>query len=214
MIELRASAIADGPLVLADISGYTAFLRSVADAHAHDAFADGAIPDAYGLVSSLLAGIVDRMVPPFTLSKLEGDAVFVFSDDEADVPHGQALLDCIAACYAAFRQRLATAHEVWTCTCDACSRIDGLELKFVVHAGPFVIQSIAGSRELIGPEVVMAHRLLKTSAAGLVGHGAYALLSDAATTRFGVATTDAVSMVESYEHYAPIQLHAFPLRES
>ena len=104
------------------------------------------------------------------------------------------------------------AHDVWTCTCDACSRIDALELKFVVHAGPFVIQSIAGSRELSGPDVVMAHRLLKTSAAQVIGTGAYALLTERAASRFAVATEDAHRLVESYEHYEPIELYAFALR--
>jgi len=67
---------ADGPLILADIGGYTSFLRIVQVAHADDAFADGNVPDAYAFVSSLLDGIVGQLVPPFTLSKLEGDAVF------------------------------------------------------------------------------------------------------------------------------------------
>lgn len=53
----------DGLLLLADIGGYTAFLGSVTSAHRDDAFADGRVPDAYALVSSLLDGIVERMVP-------------------------------------------------------------------------------------------------------------------------------------------------------
>ncbi len=61
-----------GPLLLADIGGYTSFLQSVAVAHQDDAFAGGKVPDAYALVSSLLDGIVGQIVPPFTLSKLEG----------------------------------------------------------------------------------------------------------------------------------------------
>jgi hypothetical protein len=214
MIQPSAPAAADGPLILADIGGYTPFLHSVAEAHRDDAFANGQIPDAYGLVSSLLVGIVDRLVPPFTLSKLEGDAVFAFAVADADVPRGQALLDCIAACYTEFRSRLAQAHEVWTCTCDACARIDGLELKFVLHAGPFVIQSIAGSRERTGSDVVMAHRLRKTTAADAVGQGAYALLTDVAAARFGVPTAGAVALTETVDHYAPIQLHAYALHPS
>lgn len=45
----------------------------VASAHASDAFADGNVPDAYAVVSSLLHGIVESLVPPFTLSKFEGE---------------------------------------------------------------------------------------------------------------------------------------------
>ena len=77
---------ADGPLILADIGGYTSFLRIVQVAHADDAFADGNVPDAYAFVSSLLDGIVGQLVPPFTLAKLEGDAVFAYSAEAATVP--------------------------------------------------------------------------------------------------------------------------------
>lgn len=213
VMEPVAPRAANGPLVLADISGYTSFLRSVADAHQADAFADGRIPDAYALVSTLLDGIITRLAPPFTLSKVEGDAVFAFAPDTSGMPRESALLECMSECYADFRRTLGQAHEVWTCTCEACSRIDRLDLKFVLHAGPFVIQSIAGGRELIGPDVVMAHRLLKTGAADLVGHGAYALITDAAAARFDVPTDDALPLTETFEHYPPIRLHVFPLNQ-
>jgi hypothetical protein len=205
---------ASGPLLLADISGYTSFLQSVAVAHRDDAFANGAVPNAYAMMSDLLDGIVGRVVPPFTLSKLEGDAVFAYAVDAAQLPHGVALLGCLTECYADFRRRLDMADEIWTCRCDACSRIDSLDLKFILHAGPFVIQSIAGSRELVGPEVVMAHRLLKTGAAALAGNGAYVLITEVAAAQFGVPTDGTFSLVETYEHYPPIRAHVYPLREA
>ncbi|CAN5158159.1 hypothetical protein BH23CHL9_BH23CHL9_08090 [soil metagenome] len=40
---------AEGALLLADIGGYTAFLQAVTEAHRDDAFADGAVPEAYRL---------------------------------------------------------------------------------------------------------------------------------------------------------------------
>ena len=202
---------AEGPLLLADISGYTSFLQDVEVTHRDDAFANGAVPDAYGLMSSLLDGIVARIAPPFTLSKIEGDAVFAFATSDADVPIGEALLDCVRNCYADFTARLAQAGEIWTCTCDACARADTLDLKFVLHAGKYVIQEIAGSRELSGPDVVMAHRLLKNRAATHLGNRPYLLLSAAAATKFDVPVSDAVSMTETYEHYAPIDTFAIPL---
>ena len=205
---------ADGPLLLADIGGYTGFLRTVQTAHADDAFANGTIPDAYGLVSTLLDGIVGRLVPPFTLSKLEGDAVFAYAAADEGIPRGDAFLACIRACHAAFRSLLGAAHDVWACRCDACMRIDQLELKFVVHAGPFVIQSIAGATELVGPEVVMAHRLLKNDAAATLGSGAYALLTAAAMTRFEVPAAGSVPMTAAYEHYEPLETALFRLGPS
>jgi hypothetical protein len=208
MTNHEAPSAASGLLLLADISGYTSFLQSVALAHQEDAFADGAVPDAYAMISHLLDGIVERVVPPFTLSKLEGDAVFAYGADSAAVPHGPAVLDCLTDCYADFRHRLDLAHDIWTCPCDACARIDVLDLKFILHAGPYVIHR----RELVGPEVVIAHRLLKTGAAELVGHGAFALITGAAAARFAIPTEAAVPIVETYEHYPPISAHVFPLR--
>lgn len=212
MTTQEAPRAASGLLLLADISGYTSFLQSVALAHQDDAFADGAVPDAYAMMSNLLDGIVGRVVPPFTLSKLEGDAVFAYATDPAPVPRGAAMLDCLTECYADFRRRLGMARGIWPCWCNACSQIDVLDLKFILHGGAFVIQEIAARRELVGPEVVMAHRLLKTGAAELVGHGAYALITAAAAARFDIPTEAAVPIVETYEHYPPISAHVFPLR--
>ena len=71
-----------GAILLADISGYTVFLEDVKLAHADDVFADGQIPYAYGLLSSLLGGIVEKVAPPFTFVKFEGDAVFTVADED------------------------------------------------------------------------------------------------------------------------------------
>jgi hypothetical protein len=203
------SAVA-GPLVLADISGYSAFLHAVAYEHRNDAFAGGNVPHAYAVISSLLDGIVQRLVPPFTLSKIEGDAVFVYATD-GGAPRGRAVLDCIGACYADFRERVATARSVWPCECEPCRRIDRLELKFVLHAGPFVIQSIAGRDELVGPEVVVAHRLLKSRAEDAVGQAAFALVTDAAADWLDVPTDGGVPIVEEYEPSPPVSGRAFAL---
>jgi hypothetical protein len=203
---------ASGPLLLADISGYTGFLQSVAHAHRDDAFAGGNVPDAYALVSSLLDGIIERIAPPFTLAKLEGDAVFAFARDEDPIPRGAGLLACLESCYGAFRERLGSARDVWSCRCDACARVDALDLKFVLHAGGYVVQSIGGSRELVGPEVVMAHRLLKNRAADLVGHTAYALVTEAAAAALEVPAGSGLELTETYEHYPPIRVLVYALR--
>ena len=203
---------ASGPLVLADISGYTAFLQSVALAHRDDAFADGAVPEAYGILSRLLDGIVGRLVPPFTLSKLEGDAVFAFATERDALPSGHDVLECLAACYGEFRRQVGSAKEIWPCWCEACANIEMLDLKFVLHAGPFVIQEIAGQRELVGSEVVIAHHLLKASAPELAGRSAFALVTGAAVAQLEMPLDEATPIVETHEHYAPIDAHVYALR--
>ena len=211
MTSHDAPTAAAGPLILADISGYSAFLQGVAYEHRDDAFAGGKVPHAYAVISSLLDGIVARLVPPFTLSKLEGDAVFAYATNGAEVPRGQALLDCIGACYGGFREQVGTARSVWPCSCEPCRRIDQLELKFIVHAGPFVLQSIAGRPELVGPEVVTAHRLLKSRAADAVGQAAFALVTDAASEWLDVPADGGVHVIEACEPSPPVSGRAFAL---
>jgi len=201
----------EGPLLIADISGYESFLDDVATAHAHDAFADGNVPTAYRMMSSLLDGIVTDVVPPFTLSKLEGDAVFAFARIGDGAPRGEAVLDCVRRCYAGFTERLGQAGDQWTCTCDACSRASTLDLKFVLHAGRYFVSEIAGSRELSGPDVVLAHRLLKNSAAEVVGQRAYALVTDAAATRLDIPVEDALHATVKREGHAEIGAYVFAL---
>ena len=92
------------------------------------------------------------------------------------------------------------------------SRIDQLELKFIVHAGAFVIQTIAGTSELVGPEVVMAHRLLKNDAVATLGTGAY-LLTAPAVERYDVLVEDALPMTAEYEHHDPVGTYLFRLRQ-
>ena len=198
-----------GVLLLADISGYTRFLRNVEDAHREDVFGGESVPDAYSFVSSLLDGIIESVVPPFQLSKLEGDAVFAWAGDADATPRGPELLAFIARCYGAFRDQLERAKEIWTCTCGSCAIVGTLDLKFVLHAGPFVVQSIDGRTELVGPTVVMAHRLLKSGAAAVVGHGAYALITDAAAKQLDVPTERSTPLVEEIEHYRPVEAHVY-----
>jgi hypothetical protein len=194
-----------GTVLLADISGYTAFLQAVAGAHAADMAAGRFVPKAYPLLTSLLDGIVGRISPPFVLSKLEGDAVFAFAADGELGVSGQSVLDCLTACYGAYRARLDEARQLMACTCQACRSIGGLELKFVLHHGDYIVQSIAGHKELLGPEVTIAHLLLKNHVADLIGRSAYALVTEAAAAHLDLPLERAVPITEQYEHYAPVR---------
>jgi hypothetical protein len=194
-----------GTLLLADISGYTAFLQAVAGAHTADMAAGTFVPKAYPLLTSLLDGIVERIAPPFVLSKLEGDAVFAFAAEGELGIRGQAVVDCLTDCYEAYRSRLDEASEVMTCTCEACLSIGGLELKFVLHHGEYIAQSVAGHQELLGPDVTISHLLLKNHVADLIGRSAYALITESAAAHLDVPLEPALPITEQYEHYAPVR---------
>jgi Protein of unknown function (DUF2652) len=200
-----------GTLLLADISGYTAFLQAVSSAHAADMAAGTFVPKAYPLLMSLIDGIVERIAPPFVLCKLEGDAVFAFAAEGELSVRGQSLVDCLTACYGAYRARLDEASEVMTCTCDACLSIGGLELKFVLHHGEYVVQPVAGHQELLGPDVTISHLLLKNHVADLIGRSAYALVTEPAAAYLDVPIERALPITEQYEHYPPVRASVLTL---
>ena len=124
---------------------------------------------------------------------------------------GQEALDCLNACYEDFGRRIDKARGASTCWCDTCLQLNLLDLKFVLHAGAFVIQDIAGQRELVGPQVVIAHRLLKSRAPELVGHNGYALVTDAAADALDIPDEGAVQLLETYDD-ATVSAHVFALR--
>ena len=211
MTSQDTAMVSSGTLLLADISGYTAFLQAVGDSHGEEMTESGIVPEAYPIMTTLLDGIVEGLVPPFALSKTEGDAVFAFAAD-TDLPlRGQAVLDCIDACYQAFRTQVKTMDSALTCRCNACAAGIDLDLKFILHAGSYVQQPIAGRQELLGPDVNTIHRLLKNHVREVVGGSAYALLTVAATARLDVPVDLAIRLTESDSQYPPTDAYAFSL---
>jgi hypothetical protein len=164
----------EGSLLLADISGYTRYLAGVELEHSHDILAD------------LLKTVTDGLCPPLRLAKLEGDAVFCASPAGTS-PDGAMLLAALESTYLAFARRRRTVAVSSSCTCEACRRVPDLDLKFCLHHGSFVEHEVAGSQELIGPDVILAHRLLKNTVAALHSLRGYALVTDACAQAAGIS---------------------------
>ena len=157
---------------IADISGYTHFVSGVELDHAQDIIAD------------IMDTLVKALRPPFRLAKFEGDAAFVYAlERKVD---GSLLQDSIEQAYFAFRRRLRNIKEANNCECQACSRMQSLDVKFVVHHGEFIRQKMSGREELAGREVILVHRLLKNDVAKTFGAHAYALYSDACIRAMGI----------------------------
>jgi hypothetical protein len=168
----RLAAAERGCLVLADISGYTAYLLASELEHAQDVLAD------------LTQTIVKNLRPVLRLSKLEGDAAFAYVIDGDYAP--STVLDTVEQVYFAFRSRLRDIAHATTCACQACSLMPTLDLKFLVHHGSFVRRVVGRGEELIGGDVILAHRLLKNSAADAVETKGYALLTQACIDALGL----------------------------
>jgi len=158
--------------LIADISGYTSFLAGVELDHAHD------------IISDLMNTVVRRLRPPFRLAKFEGDAAFFYA--VADKVDGSVLQDAIESAYVAYRKRLRDIKMASACECSACSKMQGLDLKFVSHHGEFIKHRMAGREELAGRDVIVIHRLLKNAVNERFGGHAYALYSDAAVQAMNI----------------------------
>jgi hypothetical protein len=181
-----------GVLLVADLTGYTAYL------------AGSEIEHAPTIAGDLLETVVGRLEPPFRLAKLEGDAAFMFVEDgRADAA---LLLDAIEACYLAFRRRLRSIDAATSCDCSACSLAPKLDLKFFVHHGAFVRTRIAGHDELAGPDVILVHRLLKGTGASAAFPSGFVLLTDAAATalRLDPASLGMVRALDAVEHLGEV----------
>jgi uncharacterized protein YndB with AHSA1/START domain len=101
---------------------------------------------------------VDR--DAWKVGNVEGVCLFLYSDSRKPP---QEVFSYLRRLYETFRESIEEIAAGSTCRCGACDRSGDLTLKFVIHGGPFDTQEIAGRRELIGPDVVVAHRLLKNS---------------------------------------------------
>jgi hypothetical protein len=181
-----------GYLVIADISGYTSFVAKTELEHSHE------------ILSELLELLIERFQPLMTISKLEGDAVFAFATDGV-FARGGTLIDFVEATYVAFRDKQISMKRATTCTCNACRNIPTLDLKFFVHCGDFIQQRVANTRELVGSDVNLIHRLTKNHVTEATGWRAYMLFTEQCLNDIQVNLEDAHIQMEEYEHLGEIK---------
>jgi hypothetical protein len=148
--------IKEAYLILADISGYTRFVKM------HRA----SILHAEEIVTELMEAVIDAAGPPLILNKLEGDAAFLYAPTVVrNNPDSQFILQKVWSLFPAFKARqqaLIKAGE-GGCFCEACCNIGELKLKAILHYGQVVIKQVHQQEELAGRNVIIAHRLLKNS---------------------------------------------------
>jgi hypothetical protein len=171
-------------LLLADISGYTAFMAGVEREHGLD-FSAG-VPAAYPVLAALLDTVIRGVEPDFALVKLEGDAVFAAAPAARLDGQGDRVLEDLATMYRAFVESRTRAIPSSDHVCTACPAVAGLDLKVVVHRGHAVRQTVGAGSDLLGPAVTIAHRLLKNTIRSRIGARPYLFLTDAAANGLGL----------------------------
>src|SRR5215207_2605046 len=138
-------------LLIADIGGYTEYMRTHRMSLAH----------AEVNTARLLEAVIDA-AHGFELIEIEGDAAFLSrnADTVDDGGPVAAITQAAAGMHRAFhleRRNVVTN----LCPCDGCSQADNLKLKFVAHIGEVASQRIKDRRKLVGIDVIHVHRMLK-----------------------------------------------------
>jgi hypothetical protein len=159
----------DGFLILADISGFTAFVTATELEHGAQ------------VTGLLLETVMERLSPPLEIQELEGDAVFALGPDRL-VADGSTVPTLLGDAVVAFTERRRQLASEPGCQCGACRETARLNLKVIAHYGRFVRQLVGGRPRVTGPHVILAHRLLKNSVAA----GTYLLLTEPAVERTGL----------------------------
>jgi uncharacterized protein YndB with AHSA1/START domain len=175
---------------MADIGGYTTFLQGVGIEHAKE------------ITSHLFNGMLKVNKDRWKVGNVVGDCLFFYAEGREEP---EPLFQHLRTLYGEFRGSVTDIAARSTCHCGACTRTSELRLKFIVHAGQYDTQNIGGRTELIGPDIVVAHRLLKNS----VPLAEYALLTPAVgDTVAGLASTPGS---DSYEDVGTIEYVYFDL---
>ena len=146
--------LTEGLVALADISGYTDFVRHRALSLQH----------AEMIVTELMGGIIDAVESPWVVNKLEGDAALVYAElppttqpDQVAVAIGS--LSRLFDAFDSMRSRLT--EERRNCGCGACTDLGRLRLKVLSHRGALVVKRVRQFEELAGDDVILLHRLAK-----------------------------------------------------
>jgi len=178
-------------LVIAFFSGYTRFMLSHQKVLAHSQL----------IIEDLLETLQREVGPPLALVKLEGDGLFLYAPKDgptAPPEQAAALGRQVEAMLTAFRRRVQYLKATAFCKCQACTEVDRLRLKVVVHSGQAYVSRIGSALELAGVDVIIVHRLLKNS----VEADEYVLLTDAACG--DVRLPDGMALSRAQEVYPEI----------
>lgn len=177
---------------IADISGYTAYMISNNTASDH----------AKQILTTLIECIVKEVHLPLEISKLEGDAIFLYLPQQ--VEDKLWLTKKIFTFFDTFEKKLNELKVSRICLCGACVNIEKLQLKVIAHFGTASIQKIGRFKELSGVDVIILHRLLKNH----VPSHRYFLLTEAAYQHMLIPdTTKVTKLEESYDDVGIIPIY-------
>lgn len=131
-----------------DISGYTKFVNETEIEHSQH------------IISELLEIIINSDKLSMKVSEIEGDAVLFYCDNIHD---SKKILEQCTITFLNFHNHLSRYNTERICRCGACETASKLSLKFIVHVGDLETIKIGKHEKIHGPDVILAHKLLKNS---------------------------------------------------
>ena len=196
-----------GYLLIADISGYTDFIKlhnlrkkPIIGSKIADMFES----HAETIISDLLEAVIDQIEPIMHLNKLEGDAAFFFCEDKGEISKADDILIAMGRANQAFKEKASELVFVQACGCDPCLQSKNLRLKIVAHKGEFTIKKIRQFEEIAGEAVILVHRLLKNS----IKSNEYWLLTDAFADQLSAKhLADFSKIIENIKSFGKISLN-------
>lgn len=178
--------MARGTFVLADIGGYTSYLSDVGIEHAKE------------VTSHLFNGLYAVDPDTWRVGNVEGDCLFLYSDGPAAA---ETAFDHVQRLFERFCEGVEEVVAGSACKCGACNRSGDLTIKFVVHSGEFETHDVVGRTELIGPDVVVAHRLLKNS----VPVREYVIVTEPLRETVDGCGYDCLPSLDDYDDIGPVE---------
>lgn len=176
-------------LAIADISGYTQFMVSTGIEIKHSQY----------IISQLIESIISQVKIPLELSKIEGDAIFLYVLKDSDAYAYEEAKKTLGAklihFFDVFHKKIDEISRDNPCPCGACKNIQALRLKIVAHSGEAFFYQINQFNELSGKDVILIHRLLKNS----IAKDEYILMTDSAFA--DIAFPNEIEVQEGIEHY-------------
>src|SRR5918999_1747216 len=129
-------------LLVADISGFTQFMRMHALSTSH----------ARMIIVHLLNSIVQTTRLPLLVAELEGDAVFLYATaEDGDIERvAEQVKEQIPRMFRAFQRERDELLKRPACPCDACGSVANLRLKQVVHTGEEAFERLGRFDKLFG----------------------------------------------------------------
>lgn len=191
-----------GFFIITDITGYTSFLSKKELDHAEH------------IIEALFNSQLNVIKSPVNISNFQGDAILCYAT-EPDIVKGMTLIEQVKLIYDAFTGQIAAMQVDPPCSCKACANIGDLDLKIFIHFGSFILKKMGDRQELMGSDVILAHRMMKNDVREKTGIHSYLLITENALNQLKLEKTDfnLIDYSESYEHIGEVKMKVASLNE-